>query len=42
MAESNLFQAAPQQSKMQKFGEMLGGFGAGVQGRGAEYITAVQ
>ena len=42
MAESNLFQAAPQQSKMQKFGEMLGGFGAGVQGRGSEYITAVQ
>ena len=42
MAESNLFQAAPPQSKMQKFGEMLGGFGAGVQGRGAEYITAVQ
>jgi hypothetical protein len=42
MAESNLFQAAPQQSRMQKFGEMLGGFGAGVQGRGAEYITAVK
>ena len=42
MAESNLFQAAPQQSKMQKFGEMLGGFGAGVQGRGPEYIAAIQ
>ena len=42
MAESNLFQAAPQQSKLQKFGEMLGGFGAGVQGKGPEYIAAIQ
>jgi hypothetical protein len=42
MAESNLFQAAPQRSKLQKFGEMLGGFGAGVQGRGQEYLTGLQ
>jgi len=42
MADSNLFRAAPEQSKLQKFGEMLGGFGAGVQGRGPEYISAIQ
>jgi hypothetical protein len=42
MDESNLFQAAPQRSKLQKFGEMLGGFGAGVQGRGQEYLTGLQ
>ena len=43
MAESTLFQSPPQQqSKLQKFGEMLGGFGAGVQGRGQEYLADLQ
>jgi len=43
MAESTLFQSPPQQqSKLKKFGEMLGGFGAGVQGRGQEYLTGLQ